>query len=526
MKQDNLYTGTEAREKLMIGIKKVASAVGATMGTGGSNAVLEAMENPGHLMTNDGFSIANSIKLADPIEEMGRRILVEAINRANKSSGDGSSTTAVLTAAIIEEGLKHLGDASPMDIKRSLEACLPLIEASIAKQKRELFTDDKLNLDVLKQVATISSEDEGIGNTIAEIYAEIGKSGIIQWDISKTAEDTYTIGSGLTIEGAGYLSPYMCDIDEKTGSFLNGARWKNPKILLTKQKIASAAEFNELFQALYNQEVREVVVFCDDIEAPVIPDLIKTRAMRGFKTMVVKMPVLWRDQWYEDLARTSGATVIDPVAGLRLKDAKPEHLGTFGHVTVTKEDTFIDGIKDVSEYVAELEKEATDDSKLRASRLNTKTARYFVGAHSDSALSYRRLKVEDAISAAWQALNGGIVPGGGATLLNVSAVMPKTVGGTILKSALEAPARQIYANAGVHVDGFLYSGTDVGGLDTRIKEEVPNMFDAGIIDPANIVLNACKNAVSVAAAILTANTVVTLPVEDMPYGMPGQPVLR
>lgn len=527
MKKDNLYTGTEAREQLMIGIKKVADAVGSTMGTGGSNAILEAIENPGHLMTNDGYSIANAIELSHPIQEMGRKILIESINRANKNSGDGSSTTAVLTSAIIEEGMKHLNEASPMDIKRSLEAMLPTIAENIKAQTRELYVAGELSLKMLEEVATISSEDPAIGKTIAEIYAKIGKTGIIHWDVSKTAEDTFTVGSGLTIEGAKYYSPYMCDATEG-GNSTGQVRIKDPYILITKQKISSAAEFNEIGQTLYNKEVRDLIVFCDDIDPLVIPDIIKTRMVRGFRFVLVKMPVFWKDEWFEDLALASGAKIVDPAAGLTLKQLTIDHLGRFDSIVITKDDTFIDGVKDLSEHIAKLEEEATDRTKLRASRLNTKTARYFVGAMSDSALSYRRLKVEDAIAAAYQALNGGIVPGGGAALLNASAIMRDTqgVGAAILKVALEAPARQIYKNAGVHVDAFMYSGTDVGGLDTRIKKEVGDMFEAGIVDPAIIVMNCLKNAISVAASVLTANTVVTLPREEADPGVPTQPVLR
>lgn len=501
MQTDNLYTKEQARAKLIEGIRKASQAIGVTMGTSGSNSIIEALENPGYLNTNDGLTILQAMKFADPLEELGRKILLEAVSKANKINGDGSSTTAVLTNAIIQEGQKYTD--SPMDIKRSLEACIPLIEQSINKQKRDI------TVDTVGAVATISAEDEKIGAMIQEIYQKIGKDGIIHWDVSKTGEDYYTIGQGITIEGAGYVSPYMCDIDEKSGQFLNVARWKNPKVLITKQKITTAAEFNELFQTLNNQEIKEVVVFCDEIEAPVIGDLVKTRAIRGFKTLVVKMPVLWKDQWYEDLAKASGATIIDPVLGLSLKNAKLDHLGAFANIVVGKEDTFIDGIKDLNEHIANLQA-GDDDSKIRASRLNTKTARYFVGAQSESALSYRRLKVEDSISASWQALNGGVVAGGGVALSQIG--LPETTGGKILLVALEAPFKQILSNAGAKLDHELKENE---GLDTRINTWV-DMFEANIIDPANVVLNAAKNAISVAATALTAGTVVLLPKEDAP----------
>lgn len=512
----------------MSGINKVAQAVGATMGTAGSNALIECIENPGHMSTNDGFTIANSIILSDPIEEMGRKVLVEAINRANKASGDGSSTTCVLTAGIIQEGMKHIGTVSPMDIKRSLEECLPTIEQNIKEQTRQLLSDGALDLDLLEQVATISSEDSFIGKRIAEIYSKIGNTGIVYWDISKTAEDTYTIGSGITVEGAGWYSPYMCDAAEN-GLNTNQIRLKSPHILITKQKVTSANDFAVIGAALNNEDVKDLIVFCDDIDPLVVPDLIKTRMVRGFRIAIVKMPVLFKDFWYEDLSKATGAKIIDPAAGLPMKAATTEHLGRVGNIVVTKDETFLDGIRDVSEHIKALEEDGSDESKLRVGRLNTKTARYFVGAQSDSALSYRRLKVEDAISAAWQALNGGIVPGGGSALLNASAALKQnsSIGARILAVALEVPARTIYGNAGAYVpDMFLYSGKDIGGFDSRTKTEIGDMFKAGIIDPTNIVLNAVKNAVSVAATVLTANTVVTLPRDEMPQMTMQAPVLR
>lgn len=513
--KDNLHF--DAQKRLQNGIKKIAEAVGGTMGTGGSNAVIEAIENPGHILTNDGYSIANAIFLADPIEDMGRKMLLESINRANKASGDGSSTTCVLTAAIIEEGLKRTKEAHPMEVKKSLEECVETITESLEKQSRQLFDEEgKLDLNLLEQVATISAEDPEIGKRIAEIYSEIGKDGIIYWDISKTVQDSHTIGSGITVEGAGYVSPYLCDATEE-GYNSGQVRLKNPKILIVKQKISSAAEFDKIGAVLFQKEIKDLIVFCDDIDPLVIPDLVKTRQMKGFRIAVVKMPVLWRDWWYEDLAKATGATPVNAEAGLTMKMLTEEHLGTVGNIIVTKEDTYLDGIKDVSEYVQQFQDENTDEGTLRASRLNTKTARYFVGAQSDSALSYRRLKVEDAISASYQALNGGIVVGGGSALLNASAKLKekKTIGAEILSIALEEPARRIYKNSGIQVpDNFLFSGEDVGGFDSREKKEIGNMFDAGIIDPKNVVLNAVKNALSVAATVITAPTIVLLPREE------------
>jgi len=512
MKNDNYIKGKEAIEKRFNGIKKAADIIGGTMGTAGYNATIEVMENPGTMDTNDGISILQSLFFTDVYEEMGRKKLLEAVSRANKQSGDGSSTTCVLTASIIEEGMKHLDNYSPMDIKKSLEECVPLIEESINKQKRDISTG------TVGQVATISAEDKGIGDLIQEIYSQIGSTGIIHWDISKTGKDFYTIGKGITIDGAGFISPYMADLDEQTGQLKNVARWSKPKVLIIKQKITSAGEFNTLFETMHNKDVKEVVVFCDEYEANIIADLIRTRTVRGFKALLIKMPVLWKDWWYEDLAKATGATVIDPNAGISLKMTTMQHLGTCDNIVVDKENTYIDGIADVSEYVKALEEENTDESKLRASRLNTKTARYFVGAGSDSALSYRRLKVEDAISASWQALQNGVVAGGGVALLNATYSLGTTVGADILDKALKSPFEQIASNADIKIhpnDLAMKDDTDTNfGYNTKTKKYV-NMFEAGIIDPANVVLNSVRNAISVAASVLTCNVAIQIPRPDI-----------
>ncbi len=523
--KDTLILGQEARTGRINGIRKISRAVGGTMGTGGSNVQIEALENPGYLSTNDGATILASTVLADPIEDMGRKILLEAVSRANKASGDGSSTTCVLTAAIIEEGLKYVGKVSPMELKRSLEDCIPFIEESINKQKREV------TVDTIGQVASISAEDDKIGALIQEIYQQIGSEGIIHWDISKTTEDSYTIGKGITVNGATYYSPYMCDAQEN-GQSTNQIRIKNPTVLITKQKITSAAEFNTLFETLFNKDIKDIVVFCDEVDPLVVPDLIKTRMVRGFRTILVKMPVLWKDVWYEDLAKASGATIADATAGLAIRNANLTHLGKFDNILITKEDTYIDGIADISEHLKQLAEDGSDEALLRLSRLNTKTARLFVGAQSDSALSYKRLKVEDALGASYNSLRGGIVPGGGVALLDCINDLPLTIGGKILSKALRSPYRQILKNAGykrrwfdwVFTENKFNGGGNGIGINSIDIRHWVDMFEEGIINPAPTELHACRNAISVGSSILSTDVVVLLPREEQQSVNP--PVMR
>lgn len=515
--KDNIYSGQEALDKLMNGVRKVSNAVGITMGTSGSNSLVECIERPGHFSTNDGFTIANALKLADPVEEIGRKVLVEAINRANKNSGDGSSTTCVLTSAILEGGIKHLHEASPMEIKRSLEACLPLIEESLNKQKKEISVDE------VGQVATISAEDEGIGKMIQEIYQKIGKDGVISWDISKSAEDSYSIGTGLTINDATYASPYMGDQVSDT-EFSTTANLTDPPVLLCRQKITTGADFGGLFASLYEKGIKEIAIFCDEIEIPAIVHLILTQQKRGFRSVVIKMPIIFRDEWWEDLRIASGGKIIDLASGIHIQDVKEEHLGKFGHIKITREDTYIDGINDMSAHIAKLQEDGSDEALNRAARLNLKTARYFVGAHSESALAYRRLKVEDAINASSCALKNGVVAGGGIALANVAYLGEDSVGRAILNDALLAPLKSIIINTGANYENVIDDLTNqlspTVGFDTKTKKLV-DMFEAGIVDPTDVVLNAIKNAIGVAASILTTGTIITLPREESVPQMPS-----
>lgn len=522
----NLFVGNEAQAKLIAGLDKAVDAVKTTLGAKGTNAILEAHEYPFATTTNDGISILERIQLEDPLEQMGVNLVKETSGRHNKSAGDGSTTTAVLLQAIVHEGAKC--SESPLEIKRSLEECLPLIEASIDAQKKEITVDD------VGKVAAISAEDEKIGALIQEIYQKIGKDGILYPDISKTFEDHYTLGNGIKIDSAGFASPYMADTDEN-GRMLNVAQFKNPQILLAKQKITSArGDLERIVSMLASENKKELVIFYDEVEPPVIVELVMTRAKSGFKTVLIKMPVLWKDWWYEDLAKLTGAKIVDLAAGLTFKGLKTSDLGTCGNLVVDKNDTFIDGGNDVSDYIKTLEEEGTEDGKIRAARLNTKTARLFVGAHSDQALSYKRLKVEDARNASYLALQDGVVAGGGVALLNASRGLPESVGGKILKKALQSPMRQIMENAGHKPTwaedadrpfmGFDNLNQNLG-FNAKTGEIGVDMFEAGILDPAMVVKSSIRNAISVAGTFLTAKVVITLPKVEEKQVDPRMPVL-
>ena len=515
--RDNLYTSEQAREKLMSGIKRASEAISITMGTSGANAVLEDIRQPGYLVSNDGASILERIHFADPIEELGRKILLEAVGRANRASGDGSSTATLLTSSILEEGMKHIGEVAPMEIKKSLEDCIPLIEESLKGQRKELV-DKEGNIDftLLAQTASISAESEEIGNMIAEIYKQIGKDGIINWEAAKDTKDSYTIGTGIKIDGATYASRYMCD-QLPNGEYTYQATLENPLVLLAYSKITSQGEMEKLIGELQQEGVKELVIFCNEMDAPILNSFILARAPQtlGMRFLVIKMPTVFNDLWWEDLEKASGGRIISPASGIKMKDAKMEFLGKFGRITVNRDDTFIDGIQDLTTHLLSLKVDGSDEALARAARLNTKTARYYVGGHSESGLAYRRLKVEDAINSAWCAMQNGILPGGGVALRNCAEELEKEegIGAKILLSALRSPIRQIIENSGFQDICSENARPKTHGLDSKTGDKV-DMFDAGIVDSFDVVLGAVKSAIGVAAGVLTAGSVVLLPRQE------------
>lgn len=504
---DNLYVGDEARAKLIAGVDKVANAVKGTLGAAGYNGLLEDFEYPFSITTNDGILIARQIKLEDPVENIGANLVKEIASRSDKQGGDGTTTAVTLAQAILHEGIKI--DAAPMALKKSLEECLPIIEASIKDQTKQLVAENgTFDETMLERVASISAEDEKIGKTIADIYLKIGKDGILYPDVAKTMEDSVAYSSGVKVEDAGLASPYMADVDEKTMQPMNAANMTDVRVLITKQKITQARrDLENTIGKLMSNGVKELVIFCDEWEPTVIPDLVTTRFQKGFRVALIKLSVIWKDQWFEDLALLTGATIIDGI-GLTLQRTKLEHLGEVGKFLSDKNNTFLEGTRDVEYYIKQLNEDGTDESKIRAARLNTKTARLFVGAPTDAALSYRRLKVEDARNAAYQALHGGVVAGGGVALMTASEFMPDTIGGNILKIALTAPFRQIVENAGM-------KASELGGIPQQHgfnakTGKVVDMWEAGIMDPATVVMSSVRNAISVAATVLTARVVTTL----------------
>jgi len=486
----------------MIGINKVANAVKATYGAAGSNAILEAGERPGHRVINDGVSVANSIYLADPVENIGANIIKEIASRADKESGDGTTTATILAQAILQEGLKST--ESPMTIKRSLDECLPLIMDAIDAQKRDITVDE------VGQVATISAESEELGALIQEAYKTIGREGIIELDNSNLPTSFIEYSEGVRLRFAGYLGEYSTTQPGK-------AEYKKPLIVISKEKITNAKQVESIAGKLTTLD-QVLVLYVEDIDMAVASRLALTHIQSlmkgepGLKTLVIKAPTLWKDWLYEDLAKLTGATPIDFANGKTFNNFSEKDFGTCDKIVSTKDETRLIGTTDITKHISQLRAQDDDQQKVRASWLETKVAILKLGANSDSELSYKRLKAIDAISASKLALEDGVVAGGGVALREASLGMPDTVGGRILSIALKQPMKQITANAGI--DGSTVEYKDYKtGFNAKTGEWV-DMWEAGIIDPAKVVKNSVKNALSVASTVLTASVVVNLPRPD------------
>lgn len=482
------------KQKLINGINKVCDAVKITLGAAGANAILEEQLSPFHTITNDGISIAKKIKLEDPVENMGANIMKEVAEKANKESGDGTTTTMVLTQAILEEGVKIQGN--PMDIKRSLDECVPIIFKALDDQKKEITPERT------KDVALTSSEDVQMAEILQKIYTEIGSNGIVELDNSNTTDTFYEITDGVRLRNTGFI-PSLSNLYGKQEV------WKNPSILLVKQEITTNTQLEEVYKMMRGNNKNELVLLCDQIDQTALQAIAMLHVNGIFKTLIIKAPVLWKDWIYEDFAAITGATIIEPATGTNIKQVKMSHLGTCDKIIVTRDETRVIGVKDIKEHLVKVD-DGSEESKLRISWLETKAAILKIGGNSESELSYKRLKAEDARNSVYQALQSGVVAGGGVALMKIVPQLPSdTIGGKILREALTKPIRQIISN--YYGDKEFVQETHVNediGFNTKTGQQV-NMYEAGIIDPLSVVKNSIKDAISVAGTVLTAKVIIT-----------------
>ncbi len=487
-KKDNYLSDQEAVLKLVAGIEKGVNVIKTSYGSTGSNTMIRSSLRPFHEVTNDGKKQLDALRLADPYEDIGLDMLKEGADKTDKESGDARKSTAILIGGITAEGIKVKED--PMTLKRSLDECHPIILKSIDEQTKTITVDE------VGFVASVASENPKLGVIFQEIYQKIGKDGIVTLDNSNLPETSYDITEGVKLTGCGFTYPYMANADKG-----RKCEFVNPYILITKQKIMTVSQLDGLMKTLYTKHNRdELVIFCEDMDVSVSQSLAyfqiqgfqdeKGQTIK-FKTLVIKAPTLWKDWLYEDFAKITGATIIDPTQGTTLKNIQLSHLGSCDKIITSKEETVVLGTRDISQHIQVIKDQGTDESKIRVSRLQTKTAVLKLGANSESDLSHLMGKALDARNSSWLALQGGVVHGGGIALKNAINAIPSSIGGNVLKKALAYPLKQICENEGLSEKE----------ITKRVTTE--NIYDAAIV-----VKTAITNALSIASTALTVRNVI------------------
>ena len=514
--------GDEARKALEAGVNSLADTVKITLGPKGRNVVLDKKYGA-PLITNDGVTIAKEIELDDPFENMGAQLVKEVSTKTNDVAGDGTTTATLLAQAMIHEGLKNLAaGANPIVVKKGMAKA---VEAAVAEVKKQAKTVDG-SKDIAR-VGAVSSGDEEIGKLIADAMEKVSADGGITIEESKTA-DTYSEGvEGMQFD-RGYITPYMATDMEKMEANLD-----DPYILITDKKISVIADILPILEQIV-QSGKKLLIIAEDVEGEALSTLIVNRLRGTLNVVCVKAPGFGdrRKEMLQDIAILTGGTVISEEVGLELKSATMDMLGRARQVKVTKENTtIVDGAGDsqaIKDRVGQIRTQIStttsdyDKEKLqeRLAKLAGGVAVIKVGAATETEMKEKKLRIEDALNATRAAVEEGVVAGGGTIFVNVipaveallsSVEGDEKTGVRIVAKALEAPIRQIAANAGldgsVILEKVRTSGKTGYGFDAY-KEEYCDMVSAGIIDPAKVTRSALENAASVSAMVLTTESLV------------------
>ncbi len=542
--------GIDARKKIKIGIDKVADTVKTTLGPKGRNVILDqGFGAP--TITNDGVSIAKEIELEDKIENIGASLIKEVANKTNDAAGDGTTTSTVITQALVGEGLKFVETGiSPVGIRRGMEAAKDDIIAILKRNSKKIS-----NKEEIAQVATISAESQEMGEMIAQVMDEVGKDGVITVEESQTFGFSKEVVEGMSFD-KGFVSPYMI-----TDSQSQTAELKDAPILITDQKISAIADILPLLEKMAQEGKKELVIIAEDIEGEALATLVVNKLRGVLNVLAIKAPEFGdgRKEVLEDIAILTGGQVISADKGMDLKATDVTMLGGAQKVIATKDETTIVGgkgtKKGIEQRIFQIKTQAEnsdsdyDREKLqkRAAKLSGGVAVIRVGAASETELTYIKHKMEDALAATRAAVEEGIVSGGGVALAKAVASLQNKIKSdekmqnyefhagyeTLIKS-LSEPLRQIAFNTGkkdpaVVLDKVLTGKGPNFGYDANEDKYVDDMIKAGIIDPLKVTRSALENAVSVAAMLLTTEAAVTdLPKEKeemtgMPPmgGMPG-----
>ncbi len=532
-----IMRGDEARKALQAGVDQLADTVKITLGPKGRNVVLDKKYGA-PLITNDGVSIAKEVELPDPFENMGAQLVKEVSTKTNDVAGDGTTTATLLAQAMIHEGLKNLAaGANPIVVKKGMAKA---VEAAVAEVKKQAKKVDGSN--DIARVGAVSSGDEEIGKLIADAMEKVSADGVITIEESKTAETYSEVVEGMQFD-RGYITPYMVTDTEKMEAVIDDAY-----ILITDKKISVISDILPILEQLV-QSGKKLVIIAEDVEGEALNTLIVNRLRGTLNVVCVKAPGFGdrRKEMLQDIAVLTGGTVVSEEVGLELKTATIDMLGRARQVKVTKENTtIVDGAGDataIKDRVAQIRSQIAnttsdyDKEKLqeRLAKMAGGVAVIKVGAATETEMKEKKLRIEDALNATRAAVEEGVVAGGGTIFVNVIPAVEallntvegdEKTGVQIIAKALEAPIRQIAANAGLDGSVILEKVRNSGKLGygfDAYKEEYCDMVAAGIIDPAKVTRSALENAASVSAMVLTTESLVADKPEPPAPAAPADP---
>ncbi len=525
----------DARRALGRGVDALANAVKVTLGPKGRNVVLDKKFGA-PTITNDGVTIARDIELEDPFENMGAQLVKEVATKTNDIAGDGTTTATLLAQAMIHEGMRNVvAGANPMIVKKGIQSAVDTLVGEIKNKAKKVE-----GRDAIAQVAAISSSDEEIGKLIADAMEKVGKDGVITVEESKSMNTNLSVVEGMQFD-RGYISPYMVTDTDKMEAVMD-----DPYILITDRKISAISDILPILEQVVKQG-KQLVIIAEDIDGEALATIVVNKLRGTFKALAVKAPGFGdrRKAMLEDIAILTGGNVISEELGRKLDSVEISDLGRARQVRSTKEETtIVDGVGDksaidarVSQIKKQIEETTSDFDKEklqeRLAKLSGGVAVIEIGAATEVEMKDKKLRIEDALNATRAAVEEGIVAGGGTTFIdilsaldNVQAEGDVKVGVNIVKRAIEEPVRQIANNAGLEgsvvVEEVKKAGTGIGF--NALTNEYVDMIKAGIVDPAKVTRSALQNAASIAAMVLTTETLVADKPEKeppMPAGAPG-----
>jgi len=534
MPAKKLAYAEEARKALRVGIDILADSVKVTLGPKGRNVVLDKSFGPPQVCS-DGVTIAKEIELPDAFENMGAQLLKEAATKTNDAAGDGTTTSVVLAQAIINEGFKNVtAGADPMAIKRGIEKAVASVVTEVQGMAQIVETRERIG-----QVASLSAHEEAIGETIAEAMEKVGKDGVITVEESKGLADEIEYVEGMQID-RGYISPYFITNPDRMESVL-----EDPTIVITDKKISAVADMLPALEKLLQIGKKNVVIIAEDVDGEALATLVVNKLRGTLSVLAIKAPGFGdrRKAMLEDIAILTGGTVISEETGQKLDTATVEDFGTARSITATKDEaTILEGKGSeeaiqgrINQIKAQIEDTTSefDREKLqeRMAKLSGGVAVIKVGAATEIELKERKARVEDALSATRSAVEEGIVPGGGVALVRASRGLDdlkdipadEQVGVNIIRHSLEQPLKLIVENAGFEgavVLNQVKQQADDYGYDADIGEYGP-MMERGIVDPVKVTRSALQNAASVAAMVLTTESVIS----EIPQPTPAMPAM-